>query len=362
MFTMRLYHKVNNNYNPLTNGKVNKYGGNIMDKIDTRLFISQNGNHFSCCGIFVDDIIKIGDENVDLPRAHMDFEGTNGVFICSFLNRLFDRLNIESFANESVEDIMTSALDENHMCAVHDFANVVLADTENVGADTQTRALAYDISEDNNFKLAYNAEIHMNQLNTISLNPLTLISHINESYKTMSWLKQEAAHDNFKRIVSRISKSGLRTKIYKSFEVTGLWDAILIALSGAVESNTFIKICPLCGKYFVPEKSNSRYCSYPSIEDPTKSCSEYIKYTKYLEKNRSDEATRLYKQIYNLKRNRLKNASTQVTIEDDLKEFMMSGEKWRNDVKSGLKSEKEYIEWLKNVKEGLLYADNSKKE
>lgn len=129
-------------------------------------------------------------------------------------------------------------------------------------------------------------------------------------------------------------------------------DMILFFLNEMVKRNCKVKMCPNCGRYFVPQnRSDEIYCKNISPQDSDKTCQEYAKYINYLTKSRTDEATKLYKQIYNAKANRFKRSGNRV-IKSDLDAFREKAKQWRNDIKNGTALEADYILWLKAVKAG----------
>lgn len=129
-------------------------------------------------------------------------------------------------------------------------------------------------------------------------------------------------------------------------------DMILFVLLEMIKNNCKVKICPNCGRYFVPQnRSDELYCRNISPQDENKTCQEYGKYMTYLEKSRTDEATKLYKQIYNAKANKVKRTGNDV-LKADLNAFRERAKIWRTDIKSGAASENDYIAWLKSVKAG----------
>jgi hypothetical protein len=134
-----------------------------------------------------------------------------------------------------------------------------------------------------------------------------------------------------------------------------------------IKHGYIIKQCENCGKYFVAyNRSDTLYCDRISPKDPSKTCKEFGKYINYLNKNKNDESTKLYKQIYNIKANRYRRTKTKtypkgnLSLKKDLDSFTAVGSKWKQDVKLGCKSEEQYISWLKKVKEGVINGDDSK--
>ncbi len=117
-----------------------------------------------------------------------------------------------------------------------------------------------------------------------------------------------------------------------------------------IKNNIVVKKCPNCGKYFIPEnRIDTVYCNRVSPQDPEKTCQEYAKYRNFLEKTRTDEATKLYRQIYNSKRNKaIRTDDPKIT--EDIEFFKKESAEWRSNVQAGIKTEEEFIEWLKGVK------------
>lgn len=137
---------------------------------------------------------------------------------------------------------------------------------------------------------------------------------------------------------------------YDCYMLIGLCIAILQEI---FYNNRIIKKCPNCNRYFVPlKRSDTIYCNEKSPQDPSKTCREYGIYTSYLKKTQTNEAIKLYKQIYNSKNNKMRryNGSND-RLCNDLRSFVETAKQWKTDVKDGAKTEAEYIKWLKEVKE-----------
>ena len=140
-------------------------------------------------------------------------------------------------------------------------------------------------------------------------------------------------------------------------------DMIRFLMSEMIRLNVSIKKCKNCGKYYVPSRSDALFCSGVSPQDEKKTCQEYGKYSNYLEKTRTDEATRLYKQIYNAKNNRARQGKKKYPPNGnppwntDLEGFIAKANAYKADIKGGIKSETEYIEWLKSMKEKKVFSN-----
>jgi len=91
---------------------------------------------------------------------------------------------------------------------------------------------------------------------------------------------------------------------------------------------------------------------------PNKTCQEYSKHRRHLEKIRTDEASRLYKQIYNSKNNKARRCKTEENpggnpvFNADLDWFVSESAQWKTDISSEIRAKDDYIAWLRNVKEG----------
>lgn len=81
--------------------------------------------------------------------------------------------------------------------------------------------------------------------------------------------------------------------------------------------------------------------------------------------SKNDKATKLYKQIYNIIGNKYRRTKTptcksgNARLKNDLDAFTVTGNEWKDNVKSGEKSEEEFLYWLKSIKEGVLNGEHS---
>lgn len=162
----------------------------------------------------------------------------------------------------------------------------------------------------------------------------------------------------YTEVCKAFSANNAKCHSEKFYEFNNFGDMFLFLLCEMINLNCTLKICPNCGRYFHPERSDAVYCNRQSPQDNRKTCQEYVKYQKYINKTRNDEATKLYKQIYNQKANKVrrmrndsKNNKSNLPLEKDLNNFKLHAERWKKEVKAGTRTEAEYIAWLKEVKE-----------
>lgn len=130
-----------------------------------------------------------------------------------------------------------------------------------------------------------------------------------------------------------------------------LMDAFAFLFLRMISENLSLGKCSHCGRYFVPNRRNEQFCTMPSPEDPSKSCREYVRYQQYLDSTH-EEAARLYKQIYNSMRNKYQRSGSR-KIAEELTCFREEAATWKNQVKTGEKTEDDYIDWLYMVKNEL---------
>lgn len=124
--------------------------------------------------------------------------------------------------------------------------------------------------------------------------------------------------------------------------------------------------CKNCNKYFVAfNRSDTLYCDRISPQDSSKTCKEYGKYINYLNKNKNDKATKMYKQIYNILGNKYRRTKTSACkngnprMKKNLVEFTSVANEWKEKIKSGERTEAEFIKWLQERKESAINGDNS---
>ncbi|HNX15629.1 MAG TPA: DUF6076 domain-containing protein, partial [Oscillospiraceae bacterium] len=113
-----------------------------------------------------------------------------------------------------------------------------------------------------------------------------------------------------------------------------------------INNECIIKKCLNCSTYFIPTRSDAVYCNNISPQNKTKTCVDYMSYKHYLEKTKTDEATRLYKLVYNIKRGKYERSRGK-NFKTDLDKFIKEAKKRKEDVKKGIMSIKDYLDWLK---------------
>ena len=113
-----------------------------------------------------------------------------------------------------------------------------------------------------------------------------------------------------------------------------------------------IKKCANCGKYFVPiYRSDTIYCNNLSPQDNKKTCKQYGAMKSYQNNLKTNEAMGLYRKIYMSKQMLSRRNPDIKEYADSFEKYKEQSKQWKLEVKAGAKTEAEYIEWLKSVKE-----------
>jgi hypothetical protein len=137
--------------------------------------------------------------------------------------------------------------------------------------------------------------------------------------------------------------------VAKSTDVASLTlDLMLSELHYMLSNGNSIKRCKVCGKLFAAaNRSDTLYCDRTSPYDNRKTCKEYGAIATYQRNLREDEARGLYRKIYmRLQMNTKRNPDIKSYLRK-FEDFKKHSQKWKVDVKNGVATEQQYIEWLK---------------
>lgn len=193
-------------------------------------------------------------------------------------------------------------------------------------------------------------------------------NYLEEHKLYMSWgdSKSIVTADNVIDILSNMRSLKEKTDEYLEYGIYNLDFLFGTLVDILYKSNAIINKCKNCNKYFIPlNRSDTMYCNRVSIQDKTKTCGEYVKYQKQLERERNNESGKIYKSIYTMKLNKFntaKNYESEKLYKHELDLFMDEASNWKSDVKMGIKTEREYIEWLNSFKKRGLKNGKHNKE
>lgn len=109
--------------------------------------------------------------------------------------------------------------------------------------------------------------------------------------------------------------------------------------------------CKNCGKIFVPyHRTDTLYCDRKSPQDEHLTCKEYGTKRLWYENLKQNETKKLYRNIYMQKQMLSKRNPDIYSYQIDFENYKIQSKQWKSDVKSGLKTEEEYLDWLKSAK------------
>ena len=113
-----------------------------------------------------------------------------------------------------------------------------------------------------------------------------------------------------------------------------------------------LKRCENCGKFFVAyNRSDTLYCDRQSPQEGKWTCKEYASKRGWYEKQRENEAAKLYRNIYQKKQMYLRRHPDLEIYKADFENFKTAAKEWKRKVKDGSAAESDYLQWLKDVKE-----------
>lgn len=137
----------------------------------------------------------------------------------------------------------------------------------------------------------------------------------------------------------------------EKYESKSLWPFLAISLEKTLKAEYKFKKCANCGLPFIPYKRQDRlYCDRSSPQDITKTCQEYGARQAHQDSLKSNEAMKLYRNIYMAKQMMAKRNPDYAKCQIEFDSFKESAKKWKSDIKKGVKTETEYLEWLKENK------------
>jgi len=245
-----------------------------------------------------------------------------------------------------------NSTDDIYILHSHTIFDQFMLDREKFISELLLIKFYFDICEKNNFEFTLD-----NFLNFIGLNKLKLPYTAKYLVDIVSDYDYDViSFDNYYKNLDLISAtfcSSLEDDVgqdFPSYTCDNFLDVCIVIIYHILSSGYKIKKCANCQKYFVPyNRSDTLYCERISPKDKSKNCKQYATYNNYLLKTQNDKAMKLYKQIYNIKRNKANRCSDE-KFKKDLYDFMRKADEYKKNIKLGIKTEQEYLEWLKAVK------------
>lgn len=155
-----------------------------------------------------------------------------------------------------------------------------------------------------------------------------------------------------KYISHHIAEQDRLTKCSHAWSIDYLVGFLVMSLENCLAKSIKISKCKNCGLYFIAQnRSDTLYCDRPSPQDVSKTCKEYGARQAWEKTLKENEAAGLYRKIYMSKQMLAKRNPDIPLHQRAFENFKAQAKLWKSDVKSGAKTETEYIKWLKAVKE-----------
>jgi len=130
------------------------------------------------------------------------------------------------------------------------------------------------------------------------------------------------------------------------YHCNDLNDIITASIYHILKSGYTFKKCGNCGKWFVPyTNKNEEYCNRISPQYNDKTCKEANILIKSNERIKNDEVQKLQKRVYNLHRSKLEAGYGDP---EKFEQFKQDKATWKEELDKGMKTEEEYITWLKS--------------
>lgn len=143
-----------------------------------------------------------------------------------------------------------------------------------------------------------------------------------------------------------------------SYEVIGENDPFHLDDTKLIETlkikNGKEKICKNCGKPFVyTERADQYYCTRPSPQNPKYTCAEIGPKLAYQDRYHNDsDWYGWYRKTYQLVQGRVRRSPKKYKSKL-FEDFKHDTRQWIENVKKGEKTSDEFIQWLKQYREGL---------
>ena len=121
-------------------------------------------------------------------------------------------------------------------------------------------------------------------------------------------------------------------------------------------------VCKNCGREFTAYKrTDTYYCDGPAPQDPTKTCAEIGPKLVYQQRYHDDDDWySWYRKTYQMVQSRVRRNPEKYKSQL-FENFKISTRQWISDVKSGKKTDVEFINWLKQYREMLNVKSNNDK-
>lgn len=171
--------------------------------------------------------------------------------------------------------------------------------------------------------------------------------------KSFSDLHDKFNKDGLDGFFHALEKSNGGIEFHCRYSVRGYSDIALLAIYLTHKQGKWFTKCENCGKFFSPSRAGEKYCNRVFSSGGERTCKDEAKYQKQLLRERASESGKIYKSVNTMMAARVGNAKNQQQ-EDFLREEMFRfrdcAREWRAQIKSGTRTEEEYISFLNSFK------------
>lgn len=156
----------------------------------------------------------------------------------------------------------------------------------------------------------------------------------------------------FESAIKSFDKSNKsKNAITSVYTCDSIEDICMASLYHLVKLELVIKTCSNCGKYFVPlRRSDAIYCDRRSPFHRSKNCKEDGAHRSFEEKIEMNEVEKLRRAIYQAKQMRVRRNPDIATYKEKFEKWKTDVHAWKVDIKKGLKTSEEFIQWLNDSK------------
>lgn len=142
--------------------------------------------------------------------------------------------------------------------------------------------------------------------------------------------------------------------VHSVYTIESVFSLMLFEVAHILDYGAKIIKCENCGHYFVPVgRVDTKYCGYPSPQDPTKTCRAVGAQAKRSEKMKQDVVTQEYRRLYMRLKMRQRRHPDDKCIEQSLKDLAGQMKTILAEREAGRKTSDDILEWLHSIDEKL---------
>lgn len=131
------------------------------------------------------------------------------------------------------------------------------------------------------------------------------------------------------------------------FTIKSMISLYLFEIAHIYDGDVPIVRCKNCSHYFIPlKRSDTRYCNYPSPENPEKTCKEIGAQKAWANKEKTDDVTREYRKVYMRYKMTVKRHPDNKEAQQKLDRLTDGIREWRQKLEAGEASTADFMRWL----------------